>query len=151
MNQEIAITYGILLVAVFLFVTEKLRTDLVAVLVMILLAWSGVITIEESFSGFSSNAVIAIMAVMILGYGIDRSGLMTLLAKKITDTVGSNEKRIMVSVSGTVGVLSAFMQNIGAAALFLPALRKVGKQANIPSGRLIMPMGFAAILGLTQE
>ena len=149
MTQEIAITYGILIIAVVLFVTEKLRTDLVAILVMILLGWSGVITIEEAFSGFSSNAVIAIMGVMILGYGIDRSGLMTLLAKKITDTVGRNEKRIMVSVSGTVGIVSAFMQNIGAAALFLPALRKVGKQADIPASRLIMPMGFAAILGGT--
>ncbi len=149
MTQEIAITYGILLLAIVLFVTEKLRTDLVAILVMILLAWSGVISIEEAFSGFASNAVIAIMGVMILGYGIDRSGLMNMLAKKITNTVGNNEKRIMVSVSATVGILSSFMQNIGAAALFLPALRKIGKQADIPGGRLIMPMGFAAILGGT--
>jgi len=149
MTQEIAITYGILLLAIVLFVTEKIRTDLVAILVMVLLAWTGVIGIEEAFSGFSSNAVIAIMGVMILGYGIDRSGLMSMLARKITDTVGNNEKRILATVSGSVGILSSFMQNIGAAALFLPALRKIGKQANIPAKRLIMPMGFAAILGGT--
>ncbi len=149
MTQDILITYGVLAIAVTLFVTDKLRTDIVAIIVMLLLAWTGILSIDETFSGFSSNAVMAIIGVMILGYGVDRSGLMVSLADMISEKAGSEEKQILVTVSGTVGVISAFMQNIGAAALFLPALRRISKKAGISPSRLIMPMGFAAILGGT--
>lgn len=149
MTQEILITYGILAIAVTLFISEKLRTDIVAIIVMLLLSWTGILTVDETFSGFSSNAVMAIIGVMILGYGVDRSGLMSSLADTISKKAGSKEKRILVTVSGTVGMISAFMQNIGAAALFLPALRRISKSADISPSRLIMPMGFAAILGGT--
>lgn len=149
MTLDILITFGVLLLAVTLFVTEKLRTDLVAVLIMVILPWTGVITASEAFMGFSSNAVIAVIAVMLIGYGVDRSGIMGVVAEFITKRVGEKEKNVMVSTSATVGIISSFMQNIGAAALFLPALRKIGKNANIPASKLIMPMGFAAILGGT--
>ncbi|MCE7792983.1 SLC13 family permease [Salipaludibacillus sp. CUR1] len=149
MTLEIMITYAVLLLAVTLFVTEKLRTDLVAVLVMVILPWTGVITASEAFAGFSSNAVISVMAVMLIGYGVDRSGIMAVVAEFITKRVGKKEKNVMVSTSATVGIISSFMQNIGAAALFLPALRKIGRNANIPVSKIIMPMGFAAILGGT--
>jgi di/tricarboxylate transporter len=64
--MEIGLTYGILGIAIVLFITEKLRTDLVAVLIMLLLPWAGIITVNEAFSGFASNAVISVMAVMII-------------------------------------------------------------------------------------
>lgn len=147
MSQEIFLVYGVLFIAVVLFITEKLRTDLVAILVMLLLAWSGIITLDEAFSGFSSNAVISIMGVMILGYGIESSGLMNLLANKIIQKTGTDEKKILVSTSATVGIISAFMQSIGAVALFLPGIRQIGEQSNISSKKLIMPMSFSAILG----
>ncbi|WNF38491.1 SLC13 family permease [Bacillaceae bacterium IKA-2] len=149
MTLEIMITFAVLLLAITLFVTEKLRTDLVAVLIMVILPWTGVISVSEAFAGFSSNAVISVMAVMLIGYGVDRSGIMVVVAEFITKRVGKKEKNIMASTSATVGIISSFMQNIGAAALFLPALRKIGKKANIPASKIIMPMGFAAILGGT--
>nr|MBA5585200.1 SLC13 family permease [Anaerobacillus isosaccharinicus]QOY38459.1 SLC13 family permease [Anaerobacillus isosaccharinicus] len=149
MTLDILITFGVLILAIVLFVTEKLRTDLVAVLIMVILPWTGVITASEAFMGFSSNAVISVIAVMLIGYGVDRSGIMTVVAEFITKRVGEKDKNVMVSTSATVGIISSFMQNIGAAALFLPALRKIGKKANIPASKLIMPMGFAAILGGT--
>ncbi|WP_280771722.1 SLC13 family permease [Salipaludibacillus daqingensis] len=149
MTLEIMLTYAVLLLAITLFVTEKLRTELVAVLIMVILPWTGVITVTEAFSGFSSNAVISVIAVMLLGYGVDRSGIMAVVAAFITKHVGNKEKNVMATTSATVGIISSFMQNIGAAALFLPALRKIGKNANIPASKIIMPMGFAAILGGT--
>lgn len=149
MTLDIMLTYGVLLLAIFLFVTEKLRTDLVAVLIMVLLPWTGVITVDQAFSGFASNAVISVMAVMLIGYGVDRSGVMAVVAKFIMEKVGKKEKNIRAATSATVGIISSFMQNIGAAALFLPALRNIGKRANIPASKLILPMGFAAILGGT--
>ncbi|GEL06637.1 SLC13 family permease [Salisediminibacterium halotolerans] len=149
MTIDIMLTYGVLLLAIILFVSEKLRTDLVAVLIMVLLPWTGVITVDEAFSGFASDAVISIIGVMLIGYGIEKSGVMGVIAKLITDNVGTKEKNIMATTSATAGVISSFMQNIGAAALFLPTLRRVGKRAKIAPSKLIMPMGYAAILGGT--
>lgn len=149
MTIEILVTFGILLLAVILFMTEKLRTDLVAILIMIILPWTGIISVTEAFAGFSSNAVISIVGVMLIGYGVERSGIMEAIGEFITKGVGKKEKNVMANTSSAVGVISAFMQNIGATALFLPALRKIGKNANIPFSRIAMPMGFSAILGGT--
>ncbi|MBN2287406.1 MAG: SLC13 family permease [Tissierellales bacterium] len=149
MTVEIGLTYFILLIAVFLFVTEKLRSDLVAILIMVLLAWSSLITAQEAFSGLASNAVVSVIAVMMLGYGIDKSGIMKALSIKIIRWAGNSEKKILVYISASVGLISSFMQNIGAAALFLPAVRRICRRTGIHPAKFLMPMGFAAILGGT--
>ncbi len=149
MTLQIGITYSILLLAIILFITDLLRPDLVAMIVMLLLPWTGVISVAEAFSGFSSNAVISVIGVMMLGYGIDRSGIMGYVSKKIVTVAGKSEKTLLIVICSTVGVISSFMQNIGAAALFLPAIRKIEQKTQIPSSRMLMPMGFAAILGGT--
>jgi di/tricarboxylate transporter len=149
LETEILLVLLVLVATVVLFVTEALRVDLIAVVIMLTLVWLGLITPAEAFSGFASNAVIAMAAVMVLGYGIDRTGVMLRLSNAIIRVAGSEERRIRTVVSAVVGLISAFMQNIGAAALFLPAMMRMSKTANIPSSRLLMPMGFAAILGGT--
>lgn len=149
MTTEILIAYGVLALAIFLFVSELVRPDITAIIIMVVLAWTGLIEINQAFSGFSSNAVVSIMAVMIMGYGIDRSGIMNVVSEKITKAAGTSQKKILAMVSGTVGLISSFMQNIGATALFLPALMKISKKTKISPSKLIMPMGFAAILGGT--
>ncbi|MBR1368974.1 citrate transporter [Methanocalculus chunghsingensis] len=144
---------GILLVilvltgTVILFITERIRIDVVAILAAISLAWLGLVTPMEAVSGFASNAVIAMASVMILGYGIERTGITSRLAAAIVRYAGTGERRVNATVSMTVGLLSSVMQNIGAAALFLPAMRRISRQTSIPVSRLMMPMGFAAILG----
>ena len=147
MTFQIALVLLIFCLAVFLFISKLLRVDIVAILVMVSLPWLGLVKPAEAFSGFASNAVVAIIAVMILGYGVDRSGAMNRLVRPIVSTAGSNEKRLIGLVSLTAGLISAFMPNIGAAALFLPAMLRVSKSTRIPASRLLMPMGFAAILG----
>ena len=149
MTLEMVLTYAILVLAVVLFITEKLRTDLVAILVMLLLPWAGIITVSEAFSGFSSNAVISVMAVMIIGHGIDKSGIMRTISNSIISISGNKEKKILVFTSGTVGLISSFMQNIGAVALFIPVIRTITRTTEIHPSKLLMPMGFAAILGGT--
>ncbi|MFN4215382.1 SLC13 family permease, partial [Exiguobacterium sp.] len=136
MTTEILLTFAVLALAIFLFVSDKLRTDLVAVLIMVILPWTGVITANEAFAGFASNAVISVIGVMLIGYGVERSGIMTVVAAFITKRVGVKEKNVMATTSTTVGLISAFMQNIGAAALFLPALKRISKNANIPASKL---------------
>jgi len=147
MTLQIALVLAILALTVFLFVTELVRVDIVAIVVMISLPWLGLVDVAEAFSGFASNAVVAIIAIMILGYGVDRSGAMNRLIHPIVSAAKSNEKRLIVFVSITVGLISAFMQNIGAAALFLPAMLRIAKKTGMPASRLLMPMGFAAMLG----
>ncbi len=149
MNFEILIALIVLLITIILFVTEIVRVDVVAILIMVSLPWLGLITPIEAFSGFASNAVIAIIAVMILGYGVDRSGVMEKITRPILKFAGASEKRLVGSISLTVGGLSSFMQNIGAAALFLPSILRISKEKKISASYLLMPMGFAAILGGT--
>jgi Na+/H+ antiporter NhaD/arsenite permease-like protein len=135
--------------AVILFTTEKIRIDLAALLIMIILPWSGIITPGEAFSGFSSNAVVTIIGVMILGYGIEISGSLNFIADYISTKAGGSGKKVMVWIAGGVGIISSFMQNIGAVALFLPVVKKVGKNTGTSSKKLFLPMGFAGILGGT--
>jgi di/tricarboxylate transporter len=148
-TTEMAVVLAILAFAVYLFVFEIVRVDVAAILIMVLLGVSGLVPAQHIFDGFSSNAVISIIAIMIMGAGLDRTGVMNVLAGHILKIGGSTEKRVIPIVAGTVGVISSFMQNIGAAALFLPVVSRISTRTGIPLSRLLMPMGFCAILGGT--
>ena len=153
---EMMVVLGLLALTVFLFVSEIIRIDLAAILVLVILGalstLPGLETLADRtrlFSGFSSNAVISIIAVMIIGAGLDKTGLMSKVASLILKRGGTTEARIIPIVSGTVGLISSFMQNVGAAALFLPVISRISARTEIPMSRLAMPMGFCAILGGT--
>ncbi len=139
----------ILIITIFLLVFDIFRVDLVAILCMLLLGWSGVLNPLEMISGFSSNAVIAMIAVMAMGYGISKTGVMDYFSNWILKIVTGSKRKLIVIVSLSVGLISAFMQNIGAAALFLPVIITISKKEKYHPSELIMPMGFAAILGGT--
>ncbi len=154
-NEMIAVM-GILILTILLFVSEVFRVDVVAVFIMVLIGltglipgYDGLVPASDLFDGFSSNAVISIIAVMILGAGLDRTGLMSRVAAYILRMAGNTERRIMVLVSTTVGIISGFMQNIGAAALFLPVVDRICKRSGVTPSSLLMPMGYCAILGGT--
>jgi len=147
LTTDMIIVFSLLGLAIVLFVFDLLRVDLVGLLMMVLLPLSGVIQPEDAIAGLSSNAVVSIIAVMILGAGLNKTGVMNLVASQIIKIAGSSEARIMVIVSSTVAIISSFMQNIGAAALFLPATMRIGRQLNIPPSKILMPMGFCAITG----
>ena len=122
---EMMAVLGLLSLTVFLFVSEVVRIDLAAVLVMVLLGalsyfpgLGNLADVSNLFAGFSSNAVVSIIAVMIIGAGLDKTGLMSKVAALILKRGGTTETRIIPIVSGVVGVISSFMQNVGAAALF---------------------------------
>lgn len=147
MTTEIALVLALVAVSSVLLITEKLRVDVVAIIVMLAAAWLRLVTPAQAFSGLSSNAVIAVMAVMILSYGLDRSGVTRYLIRPILRLAGESESRIVVALSATVGALSAFMQNVGAAAMVLPALLRLARTRGLSLSRTLMPVGFAAILG----
>jgi di/tricarboxylate transporter len=149
LTPEMVGVLAILVLAVTLFVSEVVRIDVAAILIMVVVGVSGLVPTADVFAGFASNAVISIIAVMILGAGLDRVGVMRSVAAWLLRVGGSTERRIVASSSLAVGSISAFMQNIGAAALFLPVMERISERTGSPTSRLLMPMGFAAILGGT--
>ena len=149
MEQSIGVVLIILSVTVFFLVVDIVRIDVVAIISMLALGWSGVLSPEEVFSGFSSNAVIAMMAVMILGRGIAKTGIMDRFSRAVLKRAGTGRRRLVGLLSLSVGLLSGFIQNIGAAALFLPGILNISRREKIPAFALVMPIGFAAILGGT--
>ncbi|MBW1710384.1 MAG: SLC13 family permease [Deltaproteobacteria bacterium] len=149
LTTEMIMVMGMIGVAIFLFVVEWVRVDVVAILMMVSLPLLKLVKPEEAFIGLSSNAVVSIIAVIIIGAGLDRTGLINRLVSPILRLAGQNPSRIMIFISATVAIISSFMQNIGAAALFLPAIQRISKQTRVPLSRLLMPIGFCAILGGT--
>lgn len=149
MDPQILIVLVVVAATVAMIITEVVRIDVVALLAMLVLAWTGIITPTEARSGFASNAVLAIVAVMIMGRGLHKSGVTEKIASFILTVAGKGRRRIVSTVGMTVGVMSAFMQNIGAAALFLPVMTGISERERIPISSLLMPMGFAALLGGT--
>jgi di/tricarboxylate transporter len=159
-TPEIAWVSAFLLLTIFLFAFEVVGVDVAAITVMVLLGltsltapWMGLqqslVPVEHLFDGFASNAVISIIAVMIVGAGLDKTGLMSKVAAFIMRIGGSTETRIIPLISGTVGLISSFMQNVGAAALFIPVVSRISARTGLPMSRLLMPMGFCALLGGT--
>ena len=149
LTGDMMLVLTVLVVTIALFVFEVLRVDIVAVTVMVILGLLGLVPAAELFDGFASNAVMSIIAVMIIGAGLDRTGVMTVVAAWILRVGGSTAARIIPLVSGIVGVISGIMQNVGATALFLPVVSKISSRTEIALSRLLMPMGFCAIMGGT--
>ncbi len=149
LTGDMMLVLVVLTATIGLFVSELVRVDIAAILVMVAIGLLGLVPANELFDGFASNAVISIIAVMILGAGLDRTGVMTVVAAYILKIGGRTATRIVPLVSGTVGVISGLMQNVGATALFMPVMSRISNRTNIPLSRLLMPMGFCAILGGT--
>ncbi|MEW8266389.1 MAG: SLC13 family permease [Candidatus Thiodiazotropha sp.] len=157
---EIAWVGAILLLTIYLFAFEVVGVDVAAATVMVMLGLTsllapmmgleqGLVDNRHLFDGFSSNAVISIIAVMIIGAGLDKTGIMSRVAAFILKIGGTTESRIIPIISATVGFISSFMQNVGAAALFLPVVSRISARSGLSMARLLMPMGFTAILGGT--
>lgn len=147
MTQENILVLGILVVAVILFVTERLRVDLIAMLVLITLSVTGLVTIEEAFSGFASPAVITVWSVYIVSGALFRSGVADTLANFMLRLAGENYLRLLFTIMLTVGVMSSFMNNIGAVAILLPAVVSVARKIKVAPSKLLIPMAFTSLLG----
>jgi len=147
MDTQLIITFAILVIALILFLTEKLPADLVALLVAVALGVSGVLTPQETFSGFSRSAVITIMAIFILTEALQRTGVAEQVGNILQKVGGQSELRLVIAVMVSGAFLSLFMNNIAAAAVLLPAASGAAKKANVNTSRLLMPLAFGTILG----
>jgi di/tricarboxylate transporter len=147
MTSENILVLVILGVAVVLFVSERLRVDLISMLVLISLSLTGLVTIDEAFSGFASPAVITVWAVYIVSGALFRTGVADILANFVLRLAGRNYLRLLFIIMITVGLMSSVMNNIGAVAILLPAVVSVSRKVNIAPSKLLIPMAFTSLLG----
>jgi len=153
MGTELTLTHDMMLVlglvaftmAMFLF--ERIRSDTTALVVLVVLGITGLVPATMLFSGFSGNAVMSVMATMILGTGLERTGALNRLAGWLLRRANGNEERLIAFTSGTAGLMSGFMQNPSVTALFLPVTSRLSSRTGIGLPRLLLPVAAAIIMG----
>ncbi len=149
MTPQIAFLFAVLVGMVYLFLTEKLPVDLTAFLGLIILIFTGYLTPGEAFTGFSSPAVITMLSVFIVGAALLETGVADVIGGRIYRLVGNSETRLIIVLMLTCGILSAFMNNIAATAVLMPAVATIARRSGLSPSRLFMPLAFGAILGGT--
>jgi di/tricarboxylate transporter len=147
MTFEIALVLGILAISLVLFISEVIRMDLVALLVLGALAVTGLVDSTQAFAGFSNSAVITVWAMFILSEGLTRTGIADIIGRQVMRIGGKREIPMILVIMITGAVLSAFMNNIGVAALMLPVVVGVARRTRIPASRLLMPLAYSTLLG----
>lgn len=146
-SPQIGLTLFIIFTAIVLFATEKLRVDVIALLVLISVTLTGLIDPAQAFSGFANPAVITVWAVYIVSGGLFATGIAGILGERILAIAGHSEVRLIAVLMLGAGLLSAFMNNIGATAVLLPAAVGISRRSGIPLSKLLIPLSFASLLG----
>ena len=149
MDNQLIITCVILAAALTLFLSNRLPADLVALLVVVALGVTGVLTPQEAFSGFSRSAVIIIISIYVLTEALQRSGVTEQVGNILLKVGGRSELHLIIVVMIAGAFLSLFMNNIAAAAVLLPAASGAAKRAGVNTSRVLMPLAFGTILGGT--
>ncbi len=146
--SPINITLATLLVASFFFMRGKVRSDLVAVCALLILALTGVLTPTEALAGFSNSVVIMMIGLFVVGAGIFRTGLANMISSKILQTAGQNENKLFILVMLVTASIGAFVSNTGTVAVMMPIIVSMAASANISPRRYLMPLAFASSMGM---
>lgn len=152
-NVDAAVTPEILFVFVLLFITiglfiwDRIRMDIVAMMVVVTLAVSGVITPAETVSGFGQSLVVMIAGLFVVGEGLFRTGVAAAVGNWILKLGGEHEKRLLLVLIPVVAAMSAFMSSTGAVALFIPVVLSICRTAGLQPSRMLMPLAFASLIG----
>ena len=149
LTGDMMLVLALLGLTVVLFVLEIVRIDIAAVCIMVLVGLLGLVPSDQLFNGFASNAVISLIAVMIMGAGLDRTGVMNQVTAWILKWGASSSQRVVALVSSSAGMVSSMIQNAGVTALFMPVVSRISGRMQIPLPQLLMPMGFGAMVGGT--
>ncbi|ENH9678072.1 TPA: SLC13 family permease [Enterobacter asburiae] len=146
MNGELIWVLSLLLIAILLFATGKVRMDAVALFVIVAFVLSGTLTLPEAFSGFSDPNVILIAALFIIGDGLVRTGVATIMGSWLVKVAGSSETKMLIYLMVTVAGLGAFMSSTGVVAIFIPVVLSVSMRMQSSPSRLMMPLSFAGLI-----
>lgn len=149
MTSEIAITLAILIAAIGLFVSERLSAELVALLVMLVLVVTGLLTPEEAFASFASPVAITIGSIFVVSAALFQTGVATKLGRGIVRLAGDSEPRLIAALMLGAALLSGVMNNVAVTAVLIPAVIGIGLSTNRAPSRLLLPLAYAAIVGGT--
>lgn len=147
LNVPMIITLSVLGLASILFISGKVRSDLVAVGALLMLLLLGVLTPEEALSGFSNSVVIMMIGLFVVGGGIFQTGLAKMASSKLLRLAGTSETRLLITVMLVTSFFGAFVSNTGTVAVMLPILVSLALSAKVNPSRLLMPLAFASSLG----
>jgi di/tricarboxylate transporter len=147
MTAEVWLVLIIVAIAIVLFVTEWLRYDMVALLVLVSLAITGTIPGSEAIKGFGDPAVVTIASVLVLSGGLYRTGVANLIGRQVLRLAGDSAVRVTLVMMLTAGILSGFMNNIAVGALLLPVVLDIARRIGQPPSRLLIPLAFSTLLG----
>jgi di/tricarboxylate transporter len=147
MTLEMYLTLGILAVAIFFFISEWLRVDVVALGVVVALMLTGILTTSEAVSGFSNSAVLTIAALFVVGGAVMQTGLAGSIGRRILLIAGDSQTRLIVVIMAAVALLSGFMSDTGTVAVLLPAIISLAVNTKISPSKLLIPLAFGALLG----
>lgn len=136
-------------IALFFFTTELLPVDMTAMLVMLLVIISGLVTPTEGFSGFSSTATITVLCMFILSSGVEKTGLINKMGRALFKFAGKSQIRQLLIIALVIGPISGFLNNTAAVAIFLPMIVALAIQAKTPATKLLIPLSFISMLGGT--
>jgi di/tricarboxylate transporter len=148
-TPEIALTLGIVIAAIVLFVSERLPVDVVALMIVLALVVTGLLTPAEAFAGFASPAVIAVGAIFVVSGGLFETGVAARMGKLIVSLAGKSEPRLIALLMIGVALLSAAMNNVAATAVLLPVVVGISRQTRIAPSRLLIPLAYGAVMGGT--
>jgi di/tricarboxylate transporter len=147
LTPDMMLVLGLVGFTIAMLILEWVRADVVALLVLVVIGITGLMPIEQLFEGFAGNAVISLIAVMIMGAGLDRTGVLSKAASFILRLAGGAENRVSLLVNGMAGSLSSIIQSQALAALFLPVVSRVSARTGIPLKRLLLPMAACILCG----
>ncbi|WP_042844453.1 SLC13 family permease [Providencia rettgeri] len=146
MNGELLWVLTLLLIAIVLFTTNKIRMDVVALLVIVAFVLSDTLTLEQATAGFADPNVLLIAALFVIGDGLVRTGIAYQMGDWLVRVAGSSESKMLVFLMLTVAGLGAFMSSTGVVAIFIPVVLSVSARMKTSPSRLMMPLGFAGLM-----
>ena len=150
MNTELAIVLGLLVAAIVMFAINRPRMDAVALIMIVALPFTGVITMGEALAGFSDANIVLIAALFVIGDGLVRTGVARRLGDWLTATAGSSEVKLIVLLMVVVCGLGALMSSTAVTAIFIPVALRIAQSTGSSPSRLMMPLSFAALIsGMT--
>jgi len=147
LTADMQLVLGLVFFTMVMFLFERIRADVVALVVLVVLGLTGLVPREDLFGGFAGNAVISIIATMILGAGLDRTGALNRLAAWLLRRAHGVEQRLLLLTTGVAGLTSAFMQNPSVMSLFLPVASRLSSRTGLTLSRMLLPLAAAIVMG----
>jgi len=149
MNTPQIIFVAILAGTLVLFISERVRIDIAAMMTLLALAFTGILTPAESLSGFASEPAIIVASVFVISAAMSATGLSENIGNLVARAAGNTEWRAVMVIMPTVALLAALSHHLMVTAMMLPILMRVARERDLPASRLLMPMSLAASLGTT--